>query len=212
MFCRSAGGVLSGARPGRHPALLRVRAHAAARAAVRPGAVLLRCVARLPPLSASQLPARSGHMWRIAESLAHSLLPTARRREVHVPRVLLHSRRRFQCALIFPLPACLPCPANCTPIASESSLAGKKVTPLKRTTLLPAAGTSSTKPPKLQDAQPLFDEVLSFYASKGIPLPARPPLYLVEQNALNAAAGAPPRPRLASHRRHSAHPAAAVCV
>jgi hypothetical protein len=36
-------------------------------------------------------------------------------------------------------------------------------------------------------AQPLYDDVLSFYASLGMPLPARPPLALVDDGALNAA-------------------------
>jgi hypothetical protein len=37
-------------------------------------------------------------------------------------------------------------------------------------------------------AQPLYDDVLAFFASLGIPLPARPPLALVDAGALNARA------------------------
>lgn len=38
-----------------------------------------------------------------------------------------------------------------------------------------------------QACQPLYEDVLQFYASKGMPLPARPPLLLVETGALNSA-------------------------
>jgi hypothetical protein len=37
------------------------------------------------------------------------------------------------------------------------------------------------------DAQPLYDALLAFYSQLGMPLPVRPPMILVDLNALNSA-------------------------
>jgi hypothetical protein len=54
-----------------------------------------------------------------------------------------------------------------------------------RALCLPCLGTAIAD---TTAAQPLYDDVLAFFASLGIPLPARPPLALVDAGALNARA------------------------
>lgn len=192
------GSVLSRPRTRRHPALFCVRTDAAAGDAIRPGACAVLGCMRLtqPPLGralSAIVAVRAS-----SEGCAIRRCAPDGRWAGAVPRMLFHSGGRLQGALH----------AACDCSNSPLQLFGWLIETCGGSGFFPDTDLPSFLFPPLslihslnvspapfglhaespQDAQPLFDEVASFYASKGAPLPARPPLYLVEQNALNAAA------------------------
>lgn len=90
-------------------------------------------------------------------------------------------------ACCFALSLCLfPCMFPLSPSHAAQVLAGADWADLGDGRWL-CTGCLATLVPDTKECQPLYDEVLEFYASMGMKLPARPPMMLVDKGALNEA-------------------------